>query len=104
MPMLEIRPNCELCDKDLPANAMDAMICTYECTFCSECVTDVLKNVCPNCAGGFTIRPIRPIVARRVGLSLAHQPASTTRVHTNYSVEALQEFSASVKDIVPKDR
>jgi uncharacterized protein len=52
--MLELRPNCEYCDKDLPPNAGDARICSYECTFCAECVQKVLHNVCPNCGGGFT--------------------------------------------------
>ncbi len=58
--MLEIRPTCENCNKDLPYDASDAMICTFECTFCSACVTDILKDVCPNCGGGFEKRPIRP--------------------------------------------
>jgi uncharacterized protein len=58
--MLEIRPNCENCNKDLSYNASDAMICSFECTFCEECVTSVLHNVCPNCGGGFERRPIRP--------------------------------------------
>ena len=67
--MLELRPNCELCDKDLPPDAADARICSYECTFCSACVDDVLHDVCPNCGGGFQPRPIRPQqrLARRDG-------------------------------------
>jgi hypothetical protein len=58
--MLEIRPNCECCDKDLPPDTADAMICTFECTFCRECVEDKLDSTCPNCGGNFTQRPIRP--------------------------------------------
>lgn len=58
--MLEIRPNCENCDKALPNDSLEAMICTYECTFCGECVENILQNVCPNCGGGFEKRPIRP--------------------------------------------
>lgn len=58
--MLQMRPNCECCDKDLPSDAPDAMICTFECTFCEACVRDVLHAVCPNCGGGFSPRPIRP--------------------------------------------
>ncbi len=58
--MLEIRPNCEHCNKDLPNESTSALICTFECTFCEECATDVFKNKCPNCGGGFTKRPIRP--------------------------------------------
>ncbi len=58
--MLEIRLNCENCDKYLPNNSEDAMICSFECTYCKECVDKVLKNVCPNCGGGFERRPTRP--------------------------------------------
>jgi len=72
--MLELRPNCECCDKDLPPDAADAMICTYECTFCAACVGTVLQGRCPNCGGNFAPRPIRP------PWRLALHPASTTRV------------------------
>ncbi|WP_156916833.1 DUF1272 domain-containing protein [Leisingera aquimarina] len=58
--MLELRPNCELCDKDLPPDAADARICSYECTYCAECVEQVLHDVCPTCGGAFAPRPIRP--------------------------------------------
>jgi hypothetical protein len=58
--MLELRPNCECCDRDLPPNSMDARICTFECTFCVDCADGVLGGVCPNCGGGFVARPIRP--------------------------------------------
>ena len=58
--MLQLRPNCEACDKDLAPNAADARICSYECTFCADCVENVLANVCPNCGGRFVPRPIRP--------------------------------------------
>jgi len=60
--MLEIRLNCENCDKPLPNESAEAMICTYECTFCKDCVANVLMNVCPNCGGGFEKRPTRPKV------------------------------------------
>ena len=102
--MLEIRPNCECCNKDLPPEAGEAMICTYECTFCKKCVEDILKNVCPNCGGGFCPRPVRPVIARRDGVSLKHQPASNNRVITKYSVEEIKAFSAEVKDIAPQSR
>jgi hypothetical protein len=72
--MLELRPNCECCDKDLAPGATDAMICTFECTFCAACAEGVLGGVCPNCGGDFTRRPIRP-----AGL-LKKYPASTRRV------------------------
>jgi len=58
--MLEIRLNCENCDKELLPNSKDAMICTFECTFCKDCVQNILQNVCPNCGGGFEKRPVRP--------------------------------------------
>ncbi|CAM3220017.1 DUF1272 domain-containing protein [Moritella viscosa] len=102
--MLEIRPNCECCDKGLAPDTTEAMICTYECTFCEACVNDILENVCPNCGGGFVPRPIRPKVARRSGLSINHQPPSAERVHTKYSVEELREFSAKAKYIKPEER
>ena len=72
--MLELRPNCECCDRDLPAGAPDAMICTFECTFCANCAETVLGGVCPNCGGDFSRRPIRPAAM------LAKYPASTKRV------------------------
>lgn len=101
---LEIRPNCECCDCDLPPNAETAMICTYECTFCADCVEHVLGNVCPNCGGGFAPRPIRPVTERRDGLSLAKRPASTKRMYTPYSRAEIEAFSAGVRHIKPRDR
>jgi hypothetical protein len=58
--MLEIRPVCENCNKLLPNESLEAMICSFECTFCKDCVENVLENVCPNCGGGLEKRPIRP--------------------------------------------
>jgi hypothetical protein len=58
--MLEISPTCEHCNKNLNADSKDAMICSFECTYCKDCATNTLKNVCPNCGGNFTERPIRP--------------------------------------------
>ncbi len=71
--MLELRPNCECCDRDLPPDAA-AMICTFECTFCPDCAAGVLKGECPNCGGNFAPRPIRPVAM------LDKYPASTRRV------------------------
>ncbi|MCB1492452.1 MAG: DUF1272 domain-containing protein [Rhodobiaceae bacterium] len=101
---LELRPNCEWCDKDLPPDAPDAMICTYECTFCADCVDTVLHNVCPNCGGGFVPRPIRPRTAHRAGTCLLDDPASTRRRHSPYSADEIAAFSASLKDIPPDRR
>ncbi|MCH9694702.1 MAG: DUF1272 domain-containing protein [Gammaproteobacteria bacterium] len=72
--MLELRPNCERCDCDLPPEADNAMICTFECTFCSDCVDGPLQGVCPNCGGNFEPRPIRPTRL------LETNPASQRRV------------------------
>ena len=72
--MLDLRPNCECCDRDLPADSAEARICTFECTFCADCADNVLGGVCPNCGGNFTVRPIRPAAM------LARYPASTKRV------------------------
>jgi uncharacterized protein len=58
--MLELRPICENCGKKLPNDSSEAMICTFECTFCKDCVNNLLHDVCPNCGGGFEKRPIRP--------------------------------------------
>ena len=58
--MLEIRPICENCAKRLPNESIEAMICSFECTFCKDCVENILHNICPNCSGGFEKRPIRP--------------------------------------------
>jgi uncharacterized protein len=102
--MLQLRPNCEYCDKDLPPHATDARICSYECTFCAQCAETALCNVCPNCGGGFVPRPIRPAVERRPGVCLDRQPASTTRVHLKWDRTALPEFIAAVRDIKPEDR
>ncbi len=101
---LELRPNCEYCDKDLPANATDARICSYECTFCAACVDAILSNVCPNCSGGFEPRPIRPARARRPGLSLAERPASTQRVRLSYPPEEIAALVRELVAIPPRDR
>lgn len=96
--MLALRPNCECCDRDLPADSREAMICTYECTFCADCVASVLHNVCPNCGGNFTPRPIRPAREHRPGVSRAHQLPSEERVHSKYTREAMAEFAAALRD------
>ena len=72
--MLQVRPNCECCDKDLPPGSPLARICSFECTFCSDCASTRLKNVCPNCGGELVARPRRPEA------KLAANPASTERV------------------------
>ena len=73
--MLDIRPTCEHCNKALPFSSIEAVICTFECTYCTACATDLFKDVCPNCGGNFTPRPIRPEHL------LKKYPVSSTVVH-----------------------
>lgn len=70
---LDLRPGCECCDRDLPPESAEAMICTFECTFCASCAED-LGGICPNCGGELVRRPIRPAAM------LEKHPASTTRI------------------------
>lgn len=72
--MLELRPNCECCNRDLPPESDAARICSFECTFCADCTETVLNGRCPNCGGNLVARPIRPAA------KLAKFPASTKRV------------------------
>jgi len=102
--MLELRPNCEYCDKDLPPEAEEAMICSYECTFCADCATGILQNVCPNCGGGFVPRPIRPAGEWRPGVSRAHQPPSDRRVHLSHDRTTLLDHIARLRTIPPAER
>ncbi len=72
--MLQLRPNCECCNRDLPAAALDARICSFECTFCANCADTHLQGHCPNCGGELVRRPVRPAG------TLLYNPASTERV------------------------
>jgi len=100
---LELRPNCEYCGKDLEPASTEARICTYECTFCADCVDHILYNVCPNC-GGFVPRPIRPSKEWRPGLSLSTRRASIKRIHLSYSHDDITAHSRRIKDIPPAER
>ena len=102
--MLELRPNCELCDKDLPPDASDARICSYECTFCAACVDGVLHDVCPNCGGGFEPRPIRPRNAWREGAGLANDPPGDKRRHSSYSRDEVDAFVEGLRATPPAER
>ena len=104
--MLELRPNCELCDRDLPPDSADARICTYECTYCVACVESILQNVCPTCGGGFAARPIRPANAWRPEkrLGLRYHPASTTRHHTPFTLDDINAHVDRIKDLPPASR
>jgi hypothetical protein len=101
---LELRPNCEYCDRDLPPASTLARICSYECTFCADCVEHVLANVCPNCGGGLVPRPIRPATEWRPNLSLAKRPASTKRVYLSFSRDNIAALSLRLKDTPPEER
>ncbi|RZN21545.1 DUF1272 domain-containing protein [Bradyrhizobium sp. Leo121] len=101
---LQLRPNCEYCDKDLPPNATEAMICSYECTFCADCVEHRLFNVCPNCGGGFAPRPIRPSREWRPGVCAVKQTPSGKRVHLKYSLEDVAAHSARLRHIPSEQR
>jgi uncharacterized protein len=72
--VLELRPNCECCDRDLPPESAQAYICTFECTFCRNCADERLRFICPNCGGELVRRPIRPAA------KLATSPASRARI------------------------
>ena len=72
--MLQMRPNCERCDRDLPADQGDALICSFECTWCTICNADIFKGSCPNCGGDLSSRPVRATAL------LEKFPASTERI------------------------
>ncbi len=102
--MLELRPNCELCDKDLPPDSAEARICSYECTFCATCVEEILHDVCPNCGGGFVARPIRPAGAWRRETGLRHDPAGERRRHSPYTRAEIDAFVTTLADTPAGDR
>ena len=101
---LQLRPNCEYCDKDLPPQSTEARICSYECTFCADCAENKLANVCPNCGGGFVPRPIRPAREWRPGVCVPKQPPSDKRVHLKYSLADIAAYSRAIRDIPPEQR
>ena len=102
--MLELRPSCEHCNTPLPPAATDAMICSYECTFCRDCVENILGNVCPNCGGGFCTRPIRPREDRRGGNFLGSDPATTTVRHRPLDIPAHRRFAQCLAGLAPEER
>ena len=96
--MLAIRPVCENCGMSLPNNSKDALICTFECTFCKDCVNDILFNVCPNCGGGFEKRPTRPAHL------LEKNPASLKEYISPVDKEKFKSLLAKYKDTEPDKR
>jgi len=101
--MLELRPSCEHCDKPLPNGSPDAMICTFECTFCKDCVDNVLHNVCPNCGGGFEKRPTRPTRCI-TEYCIENYPARTERKFRPVSTEKFAPVLDAFKDIPAEQR
>ena len=102
--MLELRPTCEHCNVALPPDTPEARICSYECTFCKQCVEHLLGNVCPNCGGGFTPRPIRPSMNWKDNNYLGADPASTRIRHRPVDEAAHRVFCASLQAIPPHKR
>jgi uncharacterized protein len=94
---LQLRPSCEQCATALPPDSTDAMICSYECTFCRTCVDDVLLGVCPNCGGGFSPRPVRSATEWVPGVSLAVYPASTKEIVKPVDPATHRKFATRVK-------
>jgi hypothetical protein len=101
---LALRPTCEHCNKALPPNAADARICSFECTFCASCVDQVIGNVCPNCGGGFTARPIRPTRNWKNRNYLGAFPAQTAVKHRPVDVARHQVFAAKIQSLAPGQR
>ena len=102
--MLEHRPQCEHCNKPLPPASLEARICSFECTFCERCVGEVLGNVCPNCGGGFTPRPIRPARHWKGDNHLGMYPARTDPKHRPVDAAAHAAFAASLRAVPPERR
>lgn len=102
--MLELRPICEHCAKDLPPESTEAMICSFECTFCRDCATGALQGVCPNCGGNFVPRPIRPRQDHKGGAFLGRHPAGTARKHRPVDLRQHAAFAARMLAMAPERR
>jgi len=95
---MEIRLNCENCDKPLPNGDSKAMICTFDCTFCKDCVEQILFNVCPNCGGGFEKRPTRP------KQYIKKHPPSDKRVFKPIDLERFEMMLEKFRGVDPSER
>ncbi len=102
--MLELRPTCENCNRGLPPDSVEARICSYECTFCAPCVESVLHNVCPNCGGAFTERPVRPAKNWKNENYLGKDPASTKVKHRPVDPDTHARFIAAIRNIPASKR
>lgn len=96
--MLQIKPNCEHCNKDLPNKSNEAMICSFECTYCKSCAIEIFENVCPSCSGNFVPRPIRP------SKMIEKYPASTKKVYKPKDLELAKIKSEKYKNCNPQNR
>jgi len=96
--MLEIRPNCEHCGKELPNTSTEAFICSFECTYCKHCALEIFENVCPSCSGNFEKRPIRP------SNMVEKYPTSDKRIFEPKDLQKAQQLIDKFKNIVPKKR
>lgn len=102
--MLELRPTCENCNAPLPPDSTEAMICAFECTFCRSCVEELLENVCPNCGGGFSLRPVRPATHWKGGNFLGRHPASEVIRHQPVDLDTHRDFAERIRSIRPEHR
>jgi hypothetical protein len=102
--MLEMRPNCECCDKDLDPSGDEARICSFECTFCRDCAERVLEGVCPNCGGGFVPRPVRPAQDWKNGNFLGPHPATTKVTYKPVDLAAHRDLVARVGAVPAQER
>ena len=101
--MLQIRPSCENCDAPLPNTSDQAMICSFECTFCKDCVDHIFHNVCPNCGGGFEKRPTRPSNCFTRNC-VDRYPASQKKVFKPVVFDKFKEILNIFRDIEPRKR
>jgi uncharacterized protein len=103
--MLQLRPTCEHCNKALWPDATDARICSFECTFCADCVDNgLLVNVCPNCGGGFAPRPVRPARDWKGGNHLGRHLAATAIKHRPVDATAHAAFAVAIQGLPPQQR
>jgi uncharacterized protein len=103
--MLELRPTCEHCNASLSPDSLEARICSFECTFCANCVETVLKaNACPNCGGGFVQRPVRTSQDWKNGNFLGNDPASKTLKHRPVDLVAYAKLVAQINGLPPEKR
>ena len=96
--MLSIRPNCEHCGKALPNTSEEAMICSFECTYCSTCALELFENVCPSCGGNFERRPIRP------SSMVLKYPPSEKEVLDTKDAALINKMKTKYKNLKPTER